>query len=136
MKKTPHAHLNSLKIRLRELAKKGDLKQLDQFLASAAFDQYWCGTAGDLRRRAAALKLVNAAREACLPAAPLKTGLSNKTPKWNPERIAALRAAWARYGTDEGVARALDMPLAAARRARYRYVRRVDVATQGVAEAA
>lgn len=41
---------------------------------------------------------------------------------WDAARIAKLKAAEAKYGTDEGIARALGISRPAAKRARWRYI--------------
>src|SRR5262249_20669918 len=49
---------------------------------------------------------------------PLITATMTKAPKWTPEMIAQLRCAYAKYGDDEDVARALSITRKAAERAR------------------
>ena len=54
----------------------------------------------------------------------LITATMTKAPKWTPEMIAKLRCAYAKYGDDEDVARALSITRKAAERARLRYIGR------------
>jgi hypothetical protein len=134
---TPHAHLMHLEVRLRTLRRKADLKALEAFLAAPEFDQYWAGLRGDGRRRASAAKLIAETRTACLPKKPLITTPGDKTPKWNAAKIAALRAAWERWGNDEAVARELEITKGAAKCARVRYIGTiVALSTLRVAQAA
>lgn len=134
---TPHAHLMTLEKRLRALGKKADPKALEAFVASSEFDQHWLGLRGDRRRRTATVRLLAEARLACLPAKPLIEGLAPKRVRWDAARIARLQAAWQRWGTDEGVARAMGLNLEAAARARRRYIgSQVVPSTLRVAKAA
>ncbi len=119
---SPQAHLTNLKVRLNALGKRTDPRALEAFIASAEFDAHWLGLRGDRRRRATVVKLLAQARSACQPQKPLITAPGEKTRKWNEIKIAQLRASWARWGSDESVARDLEISVGAAQRARWRYI--------------
>lgn len=103
-------------------------KRLEQGRNYKAFRAYICSPAYrdllpslDADGFITATKCLTEAQTACTPKAPLKPKWSMRV-TWGPEMVEKLWAAERKYGTDEGIARALGIPYHNARRARLRYV--------------
>lgn len=132
---TPKAHFSRLSSRLAALRKRRAPRALDAYLESEQYATDLMGCTPQDRRIAA--KLVANALAACAPG-PLITAPGPKGPRWTPELKQRLVAAWAKHGSDEGIARELGLNLEAARRQRLRLIGPIRVAfpTQRVAQAA
>jgi hypothetical protein len=109
----------------RVLKRSGDSKKLEAFLASDQYLKHFAALTSSERMRVHALwhEALTAIKERATKQKPLpRYNPSKGWRSWTPERIAQLKAAEAKYGTDEGIARAMGISLDAATRARYRHI--------------
>lgn len=103
----------------KRLERKRDYKAFRAYITSAAYRSFLIDLDAD--GCMTATKALIAAQKACVPRAPLKAQWSMRV-RWTDDMVAKLKAADRKYGTDEGIARALGIPYDNARRARRRYI--------------
>lgn len=121
MKNQSHAAFVSLNKTLEKIAHTGSIRTLREFLSSETFMREF----GRLhpRNRHQVLTLVSDLMSRFkAKIGPLVRETATKAFKWNDVMIARLKAAEAKYGDDEDVARALGVTVKAAARARLRYI--------------
>lgn len=113
------ATLNAILRAFKRLGTQGDYKAFRAYIASEDYHQLMSKL--DAGGYLVATNALVAAQQACVPLPPLAKKWSMRV-KWTPEMIAKLKAADQKYGTDEGIARALGIPFHNARRARRRFL--------------
>lgn len=106
------------------LAKLGDMKKLLAYLDSTRYTTLHARLTAkhqlDLHDFTHAAKLAATKHQKKLKPIPQYSQRGWRT--WDADRIAKLKAAEAKYGSDEGIARELGLSLGAARMARWRYI--------------
>jgi hypothetical protein len=119
MRDTSRSARISLVAKFNQLARRGDLRELMDYIGSDACAQLMAML--NRADRVSAAKVQFAAQESCYEGKPIPPRWSMRV-KWTPEMIAKLRKAWHKHGTDEGIARELGIPYDNARRARRRFI--------------
>lgn len=118
---SPTKAFQTLAMNLRSLTRLGDIKKLGDFMASQKYLENFAALSPK-HKLVISGYVADAWASANRRVEPLPRWSKKGWRTWTPERIAALKAADAKYGTDEGIARALKISLKAAERARYRYI--------------
>jgi hypothetical protein len=125
-RQTPIGHLNSIENRCAFCVRYKDAKRLDDYLRSDMFAESFGALSGaDMRIRA--IRAITRALDICgsrLPPVP-RVGEAAPFSLKDPANVQRLMASWKRHGTDIGLARDLQIPLPAARTARWKVIGRI-----------
>ena len=111
-----------LKGDLTKIANRGELKGLLAYLRTERYTTLYAQLTP--KRQLDLHDHTHAAKVACTKQQekPIPKYSKRGWRSWDAERIAKLKAAEAKYGTDEGIARELGISLGAARMARWRHI--------------
>ena len=120
---TPLAHLKSIEHRVANCGRYKDEKRLEVYLRGDDFLRSFMALEPTQRLRA--VRAIAQAEMKCAskyPSLP-PPGQPHQRPDWkNPATQARLKAAWARHKSDKGIAREMQIPLTAARVARWKLI--------------
>ena len=128
-KRTSRGHLKSI---IAHLKKVGTLPELRTYWANEIVPMLGEMSQAD---RSIAMDALGRTFREFDDAHPIPDKLPRKI-KWTPENIERLRRAEARWGTDDGIARELYIPIKTAKAARWKYLGVRRVAKAAVAAAA
>lgn len=124
MKIAPNTAFQLLKGDFSRLKRLGDMKKLAAFVESPRYNELHGLLSPkqkfDLQDHFSAAKSAAQKRQKKLKPIPRYSQRGWRT--WTPERIAKLKAAERKHGSDEGIARELGISLTAARMARWRHI--------------
>lgn len=113
-------YLGSIEQRLAHCARYKDRKRLESYLHSRELMEGLAALEGSLRVRA--LHAVHRALLACLPPPPPKPGTVRAPSVVDPAGRQRIIDAWKQTGTDRGLAQLLQIPLPAAKTARWKVI--------------
>jgi len=119
---SPYKANSFLLKKFAHIAKFGNMKTFRDFLASPKYAENYAALSP--LHRVAVAKAMARAFEATDQKAPLPRFSKRGWRTWDAERIAKLKAADAKHGNDEGIAREMGISLKAAKAARWRHIGR------------
>ena len=120
---TPLGHLKSIENRMGHFGRYKDDKRLEAYLLSDEFARSFLALEPAQRLRA--VRAITQAEIKCASKYPPipSSRQPRARPDWkNPATIAKLKAAWARHGSDKGIAREMQISLPAAKIARWKFI--------------
>lgn len=119
---SPRGHLQSIESRMGRYARTRDWRSLEAYLRSDEFVVSISALDADMRVRA--MLAVTNAQTRCAPKMPFIPAPGTTAPFSikDPANERRLRDAWAKTGTDKGLAAMLGIPLPAAKSARWKVI--------------